>query len=113
MPIVLGKPLNIEFFSTTTPLGIGGVFTSSSIEILSYGKISGLCFADQASAANGLEIQQSLDDTNWDFSTQFSVVASTGFSFSVPVTGRFVRIRYTNGAVAQTTFRLSGLLKPV
>jgi hypothetical protein len=89
--------------STTTPLGANGTYTSGSLTVSGYGRIVGTVFADQAGT---LYIEQSSDGTNWDASTGVSVSAGTPASFSVEVVAPTARVRYVNGATAQTAFRL-------
>ena len=67
-------------------------------------------FTDQASAANGLNIQQSDDTTNANFLetvAQTTVVASTYTTLTATVSARNWRVTYTNGAVTQTAFELT------
>lgn len=93
--------------STTTPLGIGGVFTGTSEDIGKYAEIRVTIFADQVSATDGLSFQQSPDGTNWDTVDAYTIPASTGKTFGVGAVGKFFRVVYTNGGVAQGAFRLS------
>jgi len=97
--------------STTTPLGAAGVYTSGAFDALNYGRVTLLVLSNVASAADGVEIQQSIDGTNWDYSTQNSALAGVGRAVTVELVARWVRIRYTNGAAAQTTFRLAALAR--
>lgn len=92
--------------SSTTPLGISGVFTGTSDNVQDYASIEITVFANQASAANGLSMQQSQDGTNWDIIDAYSITASTGRAFSLGPAARFFRVVYTNGVAAQATFRL-------
>ena len=68
--------------------------------------------ADQASATDGLSVEFSTDGTNWDANDTFTIPATTGKTFSFQCATRYFRVTYTNGAVAQTTFRLQTILKP-
>ena len=97
--------------STSTPLGIGGVFTGTATEVLDYAIASIVVYTDQTSAADGLSIQQSSDGTNWDLTDEFTIPASKGKVFSVQTACKYLRVVYTNGAVAQTEFRLCVTLK--
>lgn len=63
-------------------------------------------FADQASATNGLSMQQSSNGTNWDITDAYSIPASTGKIFSLAPAATFFRLVYTNGAVATTNLRI-------
>ena len=92
--------------STTVALGIGGVFTGTSEDITEYADIRVSIFADQVSATDGLQMQQSSNGTNWDISDSYTIPASTGKNFSIGTSAKFFRIVYTNGGVAQVTFRL-------
>ncbi len=59
----------------------------------------------KASHAGTLFIEQSIDGTNWDFSTSITVVAATGGSFKQELFAPYVRLRYVNGATTTTYFR--------
>lgn len=92
--------------STAALLGIGGVFTGPAEDTTDYADIRITVFADQPSATDGLQIQQSSNGTVWDLSDNYTLPAVTGRPFSVPASARFFRIVYINGATAQTAFRL-------
>lgn len=97
--------------SSTTPLGIGGVFTGTSTDILNCGVVFVNVSTDQASATDGLSIQQSSDGTNWDHCDDYSIAAGANKNFSLNPHSKYFRIVYTNGAVAQTHFRLQSICK--
>jgi len=109
-PEKINRTLRIAF--TTTVLGAGGVYTSNWGQVLNRGRITGLVFPNQNSAVDGFEIQQSIDGVNADYSTvvnspgQTRVIANTGAGFSIRRIAHYARIVYTNGAVANTVFRL-------
>jgi len=98
--------------STSTPLGIGGVFTGTFEEVKDYGALSVIVFADQIGAVDGLEFQWSSDGTNADRVEASSVLASSGRAFSLTPRARYFRVKYTNGGVAQTVFRLGTVYHP-
>lgn len=98
--------------STTTPLGVGGVFTGAFEEVKDYAAISIIVFADVASAADGLSFEWSPDGTNADVTTGSSVLAATGRAFSITPRARFFRVKYTNGGTGQVTFRLATTYHP-
>lgn len=108
---IIGSVISIPGFvstanSTTATLGGGAVFTGTSEDVKDFATIVISIFADQASAADGLSIQQSSNGTNWDITDTYTVAASTGKTFSVQPAARFFRIVYTNGASIQGVFRL-------
>lgn len=96
--------------SSVTPLGIGGVFTGVAVDIKDFSAICVAAATDQSSATNGLSMQFSPDGTNWDHKHEFTI-AAPGVSWTQAAELRYFRIVYTNGAVAQTYFRLTTILK--
>lgn len=99
--------------STTTPLGIDGVFTGVADDIKDYAAINISVWADQASAACGFSIEWSQDGTNWDEKMTVAIGASKVESYEFGVRARYFRLVYTNGAVAQGAFRLQVMYHPV
>lgn len=92
--------------SRSTVLGANAVFTGTFVDVSGYSTLSIVVFSDQASATNGLTIQYSSDGTNVDDNDQYTIPASNGQMLSFPLAARYYRVVYTNGAVAQTIFRL-------
>lgn len=92
--------------STSTLLGANGVFTGIAEDITKYAEIRVSVFSNQASATNGLQMQQSSDGVNYDNVDMYSIPAATGKTFGSGSASRYFRIVYTNGASAQGTFRL-------
>jgi len=89
--------------STTTPLTANASWTSASIDMLNYTKLYVTVFANQAGT---LYIEQSPDGTNWDVTESISVSANVGEAVVREIAARYCRVRYVNGAAAQTVFRL-------
>lgn len=92
--------------SSTAPLGSNAVFTGIFESVLNSSFVQFEIFSDQASAVGGLQVQWSPNGTNADVSDSSSVSANTGRAFALTVRGKFFRIVYTNGVIAQGTFRL-------
>ena len=92
--------------SSSTPLGIGGVLTCTSDDVTEWGEARVSVFADQASATDGLQMQQSSNGTNWDIIDSYTIPASTGKTFSVALSAKHFRVVNTNGGVAQGVMRL-------
>lgn len=99
--------------SSTALLAANAAFTGTYEDIKNYAGIVVSVFADSASATNGFEFQWSSDGTNLDRSEKSSVLVSTGRAFNLSARARYFRIKYTNGADAQTAFRLSTIFLPV
>ncbi|MCK4501329.1 hypothetical protein KAU11_12585, partial [Candidatus Babeliales bacterium] len=92
--------------STSTPLGSGATFTGTSIDATEYVTALIQIYADQDSATDGLKIQSSTDDVNWDHSHDYNYEANKGLHYEASIPGRYFRIVFVNGAVAQTKFRM-------
>jgi hypothetical protein len=88
---------------TTTPLPANGTWTSSTEGALITGRLVGSCYSDQSGT---LYIEQSPDGTHWDVVDSFSVTGGSGIGFSVEKVCPYARVRYVNGATAQSVFRL-------
>jgi hypothetical protein len=103
-------PTGSETF-TTTPLGANAVYYSPSRDYLQ-SRLSAfgiMGYADQPSATDGVQIQLSLDNTNWDYiGAKASLAAAGAVSLAQIVTCRYARAVWANGATAQTVFRFGG-----
>lgn len=97
--------------STNALLGIGGVFNASGtiVSTLGYLAASVSVKSNFNSAAQGLEFQwfadlagaRSLGMTSFTYGSAPNLT-----SVQVPIKGPYYRVKYTNGASAQTTFEL-------
>ena len=99
--------------STEIPLLADEVFTGTSVKTLNYGMVVISTKSDQASAVDGLSIQQSTDNINWDHTDEFSIAAGAAKTFTVQTAAIWLRVVYTNGAIDQGYFRLQTTIKPV
>ncbi len=99
--------------SSSTPLGSGGIFTGTALETLDIASISIFLFSDKASAPNGLSLQFSVDNVNWDSSLAFTVAGNEATDLTIPPRTKYFRIKYTNGSLAQTSFRLQTIYKTI
>ena len=115
---VLSMPGKVDENNSSTsllPADTGGsdhIFTGVGTEILDYGIGFVTVYSDVASATDGLCIQQSQDSTNWDDDGDFyTVPADTEKNYAINPHSKYIRVVYTNGADAQTEFRLQTILK--
>lgn len=98
--------------SSQTQLAEDAVFTGDSIDTLGYTIAQIAIYSDQASAAGGLVVEVSSDETNWYVKHTFSYQnPSEENDYPVTLTRRYLRVTYTNGVVAQTVFDLSTVLR--
>ena len=111
------RTLEGGFFSTANSsavaLGISGVITGIAEEVTEYADVRVSVISDQASAVDGLQIQQSSNGTNWDVSDSYSIPAATGKIFTIGASAKFFRVVYANGTTAQTSLRLQTKLGKV
>jgi hypothetical protein len=99
--------------STSTPLGSSGNFTGTGFLMDGYASWSVNIYSDKASATNGLKIEWSDDNTNWDFADQTTYVASVGNMITFGRKAKYVRLNYTNTNSAQGTFRVTAYGQPI
>jgi hypothetical protein len=97
--------------SSSVVLGGGATFTGSAVNIVNASSIMVNVYSDVASATDGLKIEQSSDNTNWDHDDVFTIPAATGKNFTINPHSQFLRVRYVNGGAAQTAFRLQTIIK--
>lgn len=92
--------------STTAPLAPSGNFTGGWDDVSRYGSLSITVLSSAASIGSGFKVQFGILSQQADISRSFSIAAATAFTVTTAVQGRFFRVVYTNGAVAQTSFSL-------
>lgn len=104
---------NIHLSDYDRLLGANEYYRPDSFDGLNYSRVNLLSYSNVASAANGVEIQQSMDGENWDYSTQYTALAGVGLAASVELIARWVRIVYQNGPATQRggDFRLTALAR--
>lgn len=93
--------------STVAPLAANGVFVGAGFELTKYRSIILTITTPQSSAASGVELQGSFDNSTWEVWRSFSFTGSAiaqSFQFYVPF--KFFRLRFVNGVTLQTTFKL-------
>lgn len=112
-PADIQAQLRTAVAHSITPLGANAVYGSTAFDALNYSRITLLAFSNRASAANGVQVEQSIDgeDDHWDYSTNYTLAAGVAIAATIELVARYVRITYTNGAVAQGTFRLAALAR--
>ena len=103
-PITYGVVSTLN--SSANNLVLNGVFTGIGEDVSAFSNIKISIFTSHAGAVDGLQIQQSPNNIDWDPSDVYTIPATTKRNFSVPVNEKFHRIVYANGATATTAFRL-------
>lgn len=92
--------------STSTILGINEIFTGEWEDVLKFTNISITITSDVASITDGLKVEYSTNGVDVDADDVFTFIAGTKKQYSFGITAKYVRVRYFNGPVAQTFFRL-------
>lgn len=106
-------------FQTSTPLGSNASYTSPWFDTDGFRSIEVFIVTDQVSGADGVEIQFTADANaavpvaNGILTREFTADdLARGFAiFRLPTSLDGFRVRYTNGATAQTSFLLVGTLR--
>ena len=100
--------------SSTTALAGGATFTGEPMDILDASIVYVTVYSDVASATDGLVIEQGIkisDTYYWDSDDKYTIPANTGKTFSIQPALPYLRVKYTNGAGAQSAFRLTTIAK--
>lgn len=92
--------------STTTNLGAGAIYTGTGEDVSIYASITINIIASHVSANPGISVQFSQDNINWDIKITDTQIWAGNYNKIFDVRSRYFRIVYTNGSVAQTSFRL-------
>jgi hypothetical protein len=111
---VIGRNHYCESNSSSTPLAGGAEFTGAWHDFNGYAELTVSVYADKDSATNGLIIEHSNDETESKVvkdTDTFSVYANAGTPFRITPGFKYVRVRYINGAVAQTKFSLQSVFR--
>lgn len=97
--------------SSTATLLSAATFTGVGEDVSQFSVVTVTIDASHDSATDGMTLQFSSDNTNWDDIYLFTYTAANGARrFQLPVTGQFFRIVYTNGGTNQTHFRAQTIL---
>lgn len=96
--------------SSTATLTSGSVFTGVGEDVLNFSETRVSVISNVASATDGLSIQQSSNNSNWDIIDTYTISANEAKTIVVPRQARYFRVVYTNGGTNQASFRLSSIL---
>lgn len=100
----------ITFNHTTTALAAGATFTGATLNLgpnHSFNRHRAVVYADQPGT---LYLEQSRDGTNWRVTATVAVTAGTPAEIEDLIVHQYQRVRYVNGATAQTAFELYSAL---
>ena len=94
-------------------LAAGATFTGTATDVTMYESVQVGVISDVASAVNGLQLQFSADNVNWDFVASTSYPGgSVGITVPSGAREKWFRVVYTNGSTNQSSFRLTTKLTP-
>ena len=94
--------------SSTDTLLSDAVFTGTAEDVSNYSTITVAVDSDVDSASKGVSLEFSTDGSNWDRKKQLDLDTSVGSGsvHTLEVVMQYFRVVYTNGASAQSHFRL-------
>lgn len=92
--------------STTTALGPLGVFIGDWEDVSSFSAVFVTVFADKDSANDGLSFQWSNNGIDMIFEESTTVTANVGRGNPAVLRAKYFRVKYANGAQAQTSFSM-------
>jgi len=99
------RPRIIE--QTTVPtFDAANSWTSVSVDVSNFSRASIVLFMDQASAADGVEVQQSGDDMNFDVVSNYTAGANVGLALEEKLFASHLRVKVTHAGTPPTVFRL-------
>lgn len=97
--------------STTATLANDAVYTGTGVEVLDSASVAVTIDSSHDSATDGIQLQFSTDNSNWDVEHLFTYTAANGARiFQLGAHTRYFRLVYTNGGTSQTHFRVQTLL---
>lgn len=97
--------------SSTTPLGANATFTGDWQDTHGFAEVMVSVNSNVGSATDGVVIEWSSDGITKHEDDVYTKLTNTGKTWSFPANRRYVRIKYTNGSVAQSSFNLETTLK--
>ena len=95
--------------STTSLLIANATFTGTGVACQKYSSITINIESDVDSAAGGVSIQFSSDNSNWVTYNEYTYMNTCNFNKTVIISAAYCRIVYVNGATGQSSFRLQTL----
>ena len=99
--------------TSETTLSGGGNFTGTWRELWKFGGLQVSVFSNVSSAVDGFKVEFSYDGLTVHYTNTYTYNASSGgIGYIFPPVFKFFRINYTNGAAAQTDFKLISTIKP-
>lgn len=98
--------------STTSVLAADAAYTGTGVDCRGFSEVVVSIAASHDSAASGISLQFSSDNTNWDHVRTHTMDVSENADrvFRAPVLARYFRLVYTNGSTLQTHFRVQTIL---
>lgn len=98
---------HLVYADTVTALAAGATFTGTSRDITAAPTYQRMVAQAFANVAGTLFIERSADGTTWFPAAQRDVLANIPAEAECFITARFYRVRFLNGAAAQTSFSLT------
>lgn len=108
---IVQNVINSDDNSSTSNLNAGATFTGTGESTLGVGALQINFKADQPCT---IQVQQSIDNTNWDIVDSYTTVAGNGDARTFQATAEYFRVLVTNNGGSPTTYlRLGTELAPI
>ena len=92
--------------SSTSTLSASGTFTGTSDDVTNFSSITVNILSNVPSSSTGVSFQFSSDNSNWDIKYEHNTIANEEKIFELPINAQYFRVVFTNGSIAQSSFRL-------
>jgi ribosomal protein L35 len=97
--------------STMAPLNANAIFNGTSFNTLDYSMLFVTVYSDVGSAIDGLCVETSSDNIVWRDGDCFTILGGFEKTFSFQPNKQYMRVKYTNGGIAQSAFDLHTIAK--
>ena len=95
---------------STSLLSGGGVFTGTGVICKDFQCLISTVQSNVGSATNGFVLQFSQDNSTWYTAAEGTLTAGSALTLVAICSNKWARVRYTNGASAQSTFFIYSIL---
>ena len=96
--------------ATTVNLGANQVYIGTGEDVTTFSSILINIISSHDSKNGGISIEFSQDNSNWDIKILSTYIAPGNKTLIYDIQGIYFRIKYTNGSIAQTLFRLQCII---
>jgi hypothetical protein len=104
-------PKTVNYADSSTALAASATFTGVSRDSGATPLYTDMLAFALSNVAGTVQVEQSTDNTNWVLTDSMAVSANTPTKMPASLVARYARVKYINGATAQTSFTLWSTLE--